>query len=276
MTETQTQEAPAETQTAPKFKLAPPRGVLKKGVPTDGVWLVAGLPKNGKTTLAASIAGGVVLEMEKGGADRVPGWVQEIPDMNTFRQAFVAACQDQNVKAIVVDTLDVIIDNLQAEVAAKFGLETMSERKEGVNGFAVWDFLHEKVAAMVKAFKECGKLVVLLAHFKEPRLDSEGKLVITNSINAPGKIGGYICSHADVIGICSKKRVGDKTQYVIKFHGEGIIGAFGSRIPELEDKTIVLPKASQWAAIEAAFKPENGKVEAPAAKAAQAKTNGRK
>lgn len=255
MAQAETKEKPAET-----FKLSPPRGVLKKGVPTDGMWLIAGLPKNGKTTLAASIPGAVILELEKGGADRVSGWVQEVPDMETFRKVFIAAVKEPAVKAIVIDTLDVVIDNIEHEVAELFGLENLNERKDGVSGFAMWGKLQEKVSAMVKAFKECNKLVVLLAHFKEPRIDSEGKLVITNSIQAPGKVGGFICSHADAIGICSKRRLGEKTQYVIKFHGDGIIGAFGSRIPELEDKTVILPKENPWSAIEECFK-ENKKGE---------------
>lgn len=252
MTMTQT-----ETQA---FKLKPRRAAPKTGMPTDGFWIIAGLWKSGKTVLAASAPDSVVLELEKGGADRVDGWVQEIPDMSTFRQAFVAAVKEPKVKIIVIDTLDEVLGHLEDEIAQKYGLESMSERKEGVSGFETWGDLNKKVSELVAGFKNCGKLVVALAHFKEPRLNSEGKLVVTNAINAPGKIGSYLCSHADAIGVCSKEKIGSKMQYKVSFEGGGPLGAFGSRVSELENKTIILPDRNQWSAIEAIFKtPSNGK-----------------
>src|SRR3990172_7809116 len=133
---TETQEAPP-IAAQQKFTLAPPRLKPKTGVPTDGVWIIVGLPKGGKTTLAASIPGCVLLELERGGADRIDGWVQEIPDLATLRIAMQAAVDDPAVRAIAIDSVDVFNDWSEAEVCATFGLETMSERKEGVNGFDV-------------------------------------------------------------------------------------------------------------------------------------------
>lgn len=272
MSETQTEEAPPQDPPAPaaSYKLAPPRTAIKTGMPTDGMWLFAGLPKAGKTSLAASIPDAVLLELENHGADRVDGWVQEIPDLPTFRQAVMAAIKEPTVKVIVIDTLDVLIDWIEDDVAAQFGLENMNERKEGTNGFAVWGELRKRVNGLVGMFKGCGKLVVLLAHFKEPKLDNEGRLVVTQNINAPGKIGSYICAQADAIGNCFKTPLGQSTQYVASFQGGGVTGTFGSRIAELEDKRIVLPKGKQWEAIQAAFKP----AQAPVAET-PAKTNGK-
>ena len=254
---------PTEAPKAQAYTLAPRRPAPKVGMPKDGFWLLSGLAKQGKTTLSASIPDAVILELEKGGADYVNGWVQEIPDLATLRLAFVAAVKDPKVKAIVVDTLDVVLDWLADEVAEKYGLDSMTEKKEGVNGFEVWDALTRKVSILISSFKHCDKLVVALAHFKEPKLNKDGRLVITSAINAPtGKIGSYICSHADAIGICSKEKVGSKMQYKISFEGGGPIGAFGSRVPDLENKTITLPDTNQWAAIEALFKvPANGKTD---------------
>jgi len=248
-----TTEMPANT-----FMLASRRKVLKKGMPNDGFWLISGLAKHGKTTLASSIPGSVLLELEKGGADYVEGWIQEIHNLATFRQAFVAACKEPQVKTIVVDTLDMLLAWLSDEVAEKYGLESMSEKKEGVSGYELWDVLTRKVADVISGFKYCGKLVVALAHFKEPKLNKDNKLVVTAAIDAPsGKIGNHICAHADAIGVCSKERVGSKMQYKISFEGGGPIGTFGSRIPDLENKTIILPEKNQWSAIEAIFKPQS-------------------
>jgi len=245
------QEAPP--QTAPGFKLAPPRAAVKTGMPTDGFWLFAGLPKAGKTTLGASAPGAVLLEMERGGADRINGWVQEIPDLPTFRQALFVSMRDPSVKAIVIDTLDMLLDWIGDDVAEQFGLDNLNERKEGVNGFAVSEELRKRVNGLIGTFKGCGKLVLALAHLREPKLDNEGKLVISHNINARGKLAGYICGQADVIGNCFKRPVGQDTQYVVSFQGGGMLGTFGGRISELEGRTIILPKTDQWAAITGIF-----------------------
>ena len=251
-----------QTEAMSDFKLAPPRTAVKKGMPSEGLWLFAGLPKSGKTTLASSIPNSVILELERGGADRVSGWVQEIPNLDTFRKALVASIKEPQVKTIVIDTLDVLMDWVEDDIAAKHGLATMSERKEGVNGFEVWGELRTRTTNLVAMLKGCGKLVILLAHYKDPKLDADGKVVITQAINAPGKIGSYICGQADAIGNCFKRPMGSSTQYVISFQGGHGLGTFGSRIQELEDKLIVLPKSNPWSAIEAVFTGANDKQEA--------------
>lgn len=267
MTETQTQEAPP----AASFTLAPPRGKLKTGVPTDGLWIIVGLPKSGKSSLGTSIPGSVTLELEKGGADRLSGWIQDINDMTAFRQALKAAVAEPKAKAIVIDSIDILNDWMEAEVAAQFGLDSVSQRKEGTNSFEVWKELRARYEGMLGYLRATNKLVVFIAHCKEVKLDSDGRVVIPAGINIPGKLGSYVAAQVDVIGNCFKKQVGSKTEFFLSFQG-GPLGAYGSRISELEDKTITLPKTEQWGAIEALFKPgaqpSGGQVE-------QAKTNGK-
>lgn len=245
---TETPAAPAQAAPPQKYKFAPPRGKLKTGMPTDGLWILAGLPKAGKTTLSASIPGAILLELERGGADRVEGWIQEIPDLTVFRQAVVAAAEDPSVKAIIIDSLDVVSDWLEAEVAEKYELESISERREGVNGFQVWKELRGKFEKLIGYLKASGKLAVLIAHSKEPKIDSDSKIITPAGIQVPGKLGSYIAAEADAIGHCYKKQVGSGTQYFVSFQG-GPLGTWGSRIPELEDKTITLPRSNQWEAI---------------------------
>lgn len=250
---TETIEKPSEAPAL--FKLALPRKAIKTGMPTDGLWVIAGLAKSGKTTLAASRKNAVIMEMERGGADRIDGWVQEIPDLQTFRMALMTALKDPSVEAIVIDTLDVLLDYIGDDVASEFGLENLNERKEGINGFAVSEELRKRVVGLINTLKKSNKLIIALAHFKDPRLDSDGKLVISQTINARGKLASYICGQADVIGHSYKKPAGTETQYWLSFQGGGMLGTFGGRVSELEGKTILLPRASQWSAIEAVFAP---------------------
>ena len=55
------------------LKLVPMRPKLKSGLPTEGLAILVGQPKSGKTTFAASFPDSYVLELEPGGGDRVAG-----------------------------------------------------------------------------------------------------------------------------------------------------------------------------------------------------------
>lgn len=264
-----------KTEAVPKFTLTAPRKRVKTGAPTNGMGILCGLPKGGKTTLAASIPGCVILEMEGGGADRIDGWVQEIPDLATLRQALQAAVEDPAVKAIALDSVDVFNEWSEAEICAEFGLESISERREGVNGFEVWKLLRQRYEGLVSYLKKSNKLTILIAHCKEPKLDSDGKLAIPMGISIPGKLGGYLAAEADFIGNVFKKQVGSGTVHYLSFQG-GPLGTWGSRIPELEDKIIALPRTNQWSAVEEIFtapKTEAKKEEAPSDKKTTTKTH---
>ena len=249
---TEKQEAPPQTAPPPqKFNLAPPRGRLKTGMPIDGFGILSGLPKGGKTSLVASVPACPLLELERGGADRIEGWIQEIPDLAAFRQALQAVVEDPRAKAVAIDSIDILNDWFEAEIAAQFGLESISERKEGVNSFEVWKLLRARYEGLISYLKRSGKLAIIIAHSREPKIDADGRVVIPAGISIPGKLGGYLAAESDFIGNVYKKQVGSVTQYFVSFQG-GPLGTWGSRIPELEDKTITLPKTNQWAAIQAA------------------------
>lgn len=267
-----------ETAAPPKkYQLIPPRGKLKTGMPVDGLGILSGLPKGGKSSIVVSIPDCPVLELERGGADRLEGWIQEIQDLAAFRQALQAVVEDPRAKAVAIDSVDVLNDWFEAEIAEKFGLDSISERKEGVNSFEVWKLLRARYEGLIGYLKKSGKLAVIVAHSREPKIDADGRVVIPAGISIPGKLGGYLAAEADFIGNVYKKQVGNATQYFVSFQG-GSLGTWGSRIQELEDKTIVLPRAGQWAAIAAVCDgkvPEVTKIEAlnngkkPAAKAAR-------
>jgi AAA domain len=259
------------------------RGKKETGMLKSGLMVLVGLPKSGKTTFAASFPDSYVLELERGGGDRVAGRIHDIEAqegtidlggeqvpatvLNVFRAGFEAAVMAANIRTIIIDTLDVFSDLVEDEIAKSRGLSAITERKQGVDGFEVWGEYRKRIEGFVAYAKECGKVVLLLAHCKDPKFE-QGTVITPAGINIPGKSGPYIAAQADVIGYTYKKEIGGKTEYWLTFQG-GPLGIWGSRVEELNDKTIKLPKQDPYGAFAALFEaPKAAPAPAPAAKGA--------
>jgi len=240
-------------------KLVDYRDQPKKGMPTDGIFILVGNPKSGKSTFAASLPDSYVMELEKGGGDRIPGRIHDIKDITTFRSVLKDVFAEPSIKTLVIDTIDVLSDWIEDEIARSHGLESITERKAGVDGFALWGEYRKKIDGFVNYIKSSGKLVVLVAHCKEPKMDSDSNLITPAGINIPGKSGGFLAAQSDMIGFAYRKTLGSGTAYYLTFAG-GPLGSWGSRIDELNDKTIQLSKDNPYAAFQAIFgEPEKKK-----------------
>ncbi len=255
--------------------LAPARGKKLTGMPTAGLIVIVGLPKSGKTTFAASFPNSVTLELERGGADRVAGRIQDVENLPDLREYLKAAIEDPEIKTVIVDTIDVFNDLIEADIAQGLGLANMGESKPGVDGYAKWGEHRQRVQGFVEMAKSCKKLVIVLAHCRDPKLGTDGAVAIPAGINMPGKSGPYLAAQADAIGYSYKKQIGASTKYFLTFQG-GPLGTWGSRIEELEDKTIELNKADPYGSFAAIFK-TNGKVHevAPAKTETRTKKGGK-
>lgn len=229
------------------------RDKLKSGMITDGLFVVAGDEKTGKTALLASFPDSYILELDPSGGDRLSGRFHDIKDLKTFRAAFKWAMNEPSIKTIGIDTLTGLSDLFEKEVAAAYGLESMSERKPGVDGFEVWDSYNSKIENLVEYIKSSGKLVVTSVHLRPPKTDDKGTIVAPASIDLYPRAARVVGTKADVIGQTFKKQLAGGAEYYLSFKGS-VSGKLGSRVDELNDKEIKLPKANPYSAFEALFK----------------------
>lgn len=236
------------------MQLVAPRGKLLEGMPTSGLFIIVGQPKSGKSTFVADAPGSYVLELERGGGDRVAGRIHDIMDLAQFRQVLPVVMKDPSINVVAIDTLDVLSDWLADEIARARGLETITERKAGVDGFELWGEYRARIEGLIGYFKASGKLVILVAHCREPKVDGNGNTVTPAGINMPGKAGGFIAAQADMIGYAYKKPLGAGTGYYLTFQG-GPLGTWGSRVDELNDRTLTLPRENPYSALAAVFAP---------------------
>ncbi len=233
-------------------KLVASRPMPKTGMPTDGLMILVGQPKSGKTTFAASFPDSYVLELDEGGGDRVDGRIHSLDSLNSFRETVKAVAQEPSIKTIVIDTIDVLSDWFEDEIAKARGLSTISERKPGVDGFELWADYRKRIEGLSNFLIGTKKLIILVAHCKEPKVDGNGTLVSPAGINIPGKSGGYLAAKAEMIGYTFKKPMGSGTVYFVTFQG-GPLGLWGSRVKELNDKTIQLNEKNPYKGFEDVF-----------------------
>lgn len=231
------------------------RPPLAVGLPTKGVFVLAGPPKTAKTTFAASFPDAYVLECEPGGGDRIAGRIHDISNLAEFREAFKAAIEAPDVKTIVVDTLDFVADWIDREIAQEAQLDSIRDTKKGVNGFELWKEFMARIQGLIGYAKESGKLVIFIAHYKPPKTNQDGAVVNAASIELTGqKAANYVLGQADIIGFASRRvGAGSRSEFYIDFQG-GPLATIGSRVRELNDKRIgPIPEDNPYAAFSAVF-----------------------
>src|SRR5271167_425472 len=102
-----------ETTTVEKVQtrqLVDYRKKTESGFPTKGIFIVVGQPKSGKTTFSSSFPDSYIIELEHEGAARVDGRIEEVSDLETFRQVLIAVSKEPQIKTLVIDTLDELSD----------------------------------------------------------------------------------------------------------------------------------------------------------------------
>lgn len=273
--------------------LVPWQESREKGWPTSGVGVLMGPPKQGKTTLAADMPGAYVLELDTNDAEHVAGRIHNLADtldehgdiavvpggdpakpvymtkLWHFRQALRAAKDAPDVKTIVIDTLDALAALFMEEIAAKNGVASMMSREKGVNTRDMWGELASRFEGLVEYLNQCGKLAVFVSHLKSPEKDDEGKVIAPAKLNISGKSAEYIAGRAKFLGNCYKAEVGGELRYYVSFKG-GPLANLGSRVKELNNRTIELPEDKPFSAIEAVFKAKKAEAKEPAKPAEKA------
>lgn len=230
----------------------------KSGMLTDGLFVLAGDEKSGKTSFMASFPDSYNLIIDKGGADRLNGRFHEINDLSTFRKAFKWAMQEPSIKTVGIDTLTGLCDFFEDEVANNHGLSSITERKPGIDGFELWGEYNDKIDALISYIKESSKLVIASAHLKPAALDNNGNITAPAGLDLYPKASRIVGTKADVIGQCYKKQLASGAEYYLTFKGS-LAGKLGSRVDELNDREIKLPKNNPYSAFEALFKSGSSK-----------------
>lgn len=197
--------------------------------------LIYGNPGVGKTTFAANAEKALVADAESGtkmlGVNGVTCDVAEVSTWDDVKELYEAAVKDDTYKTIVLDPLGEIVDKL----LTKLKQEGYSNGKDGLT-LAGWGVAKERFRAMIRAFRDADKDVVLVAHSNEKR-DEEGSVVRPK---LPASLDEDVCAMMDAVGYMTPYHVEkDKTVRRIYFspHQRFYAKSRGNVLPEYVDNS---------------------------------------
>lgn len=242
------------------------------GFPKVGLVGVAGDVKSGKTYLCASAPKSILIELEDSGADRVPfGRIIELRSteenlLEKFDTLMGEVMADDSIEIVIIDTVDKLAKLWQDDISKLHNTINMNP-KPGLDARVLWNEFGDRVRAFVDACKNCGKLVILIAHTRPPKQDEQGRVVHPEGINVQGQGGDYIIANAEMLGKVGVRVVAGKAQYFITFRAPSNQAIWRTRVVEYADREVILDKENPWKSLIDAGTP---------AKTAPAKSNGGK
>jgi hypothetical protein len=221
------------------------------GFPKVGLVVVAGDPKSGKSWLCASAPKSILIELEDMGADRIPfGKIIELRSteeglLDKFDTLMGEVMADDSIEIVIIDTVDKLAKLWQDDISKLHGTVNMVP-KQGLDARILWGEFGDRVKVFSDACKNCGKLVVLIAHTRPPKQDEQGRVVNPEGINVQGQGGDYIVAQAEMLGKVGVRVVAGKAQHFITFRAPSNQAIWRTRVAEYADREIILDKENPW------------------------------
>jgi hypothetical protein len=172
---------------------------LRKVTATDPARIVLyGVPKIGKTSLAAEFPDPVFLQVEEG----TPGDLEltsfgQLTSYDAVLEAFTALIvEEHDYKTVVIDSLDAIEPLVWAETCRRNGWQNIEAPGYG-KGYVEAETVWRDVVAAVNALRARGMTVVEIAHSEAVRFEPPGmepyarySLKLHKRAERPGHPGG--------------------------------------------------------------------------------------
>jgi hypothetical protein len=196
----------------------------------EGVIVLYGQPKIGKSTLASSL---VELSLDtENGLKRLRGAKRIVVNNNVEMRQAVAHCKGIGIKRIAIDTIDKVYDWASKFVCQKYQVKALGEIEWGAGWQQAEDLLLEFVSTMRGSFD----LVVLVAHQRNATFGEHIKSA--RQVDLPGKLSRKFAAEVDQLGFCEIDREEDGEQHrFVNFNAYQEVDS-GGRIEALENRRI--------------------------------------
>ena len=216
-------------------------------LPEGEVIVVNGLPKGGKTTMAASWPDNLIIEVERSGAKWVRGaYVVEPKNTKDVDQTIKLLKVDTRFKCITLDTVDSLSLWIEKDICKKYKVSCISLAG---GGYGIGrNELNTRLINIIDDLIELSKTLILITHCRDDK--GSKALLLTETLYT------YIQGKASIIGYAYKDIKGSKMEYLIDWGGKGT-AVSGSRHPKFARagitpnnfsaiKELFAPKPKKW------------------------------
>ncbi len=204
------------------------------GFPESEVWLLAGVPRVGKSTFGGAWCRdveGIYLELEPGGAKYVDGVrVASIRNLDTLRAA-VKELREVRPPMVVLDSLDEMARWIARDIAAKHGCEGIGDIPYGGG----WHEYRDTILQTLDCLRGMAGNVVAICHTKALRGENGDAAKLTLALEGRN-VPEAVISHADEILFATMAVADDgEVRRELRFHVDGrdLDAPAGCRHPRL-------------------------------------------
>lgn len=249
---------------------------LQPSVPSsdlgDFIILLYGLPKIGKTTLAAQFPGAFFLMFEPGGKS-LAIYQREVRNWDDFIQYVKLIESDTRFKTVVLDTVDIAWKMCEDAVCRQMGISHPGDEDYGKG----WARVADEFTKWISRLNKAGKGVIFISHAKEKQITRRSGASSDRIV--PTMAGGarrVIEPMADIFGYYE---YGDDGEHQLRVRGDDLVTA-GTRLTEhFKDIEDVIPMGNSpqeaYRNFMRAFDNERGGANAAEAQKAVTKKNNR-
>lgn len=176
-----TQKAPKPTVVATKLTL--PTGINEPSDDLLSFFLtIFGRKGIGKSTFGASYPDAITFMLERGRRNlsirMVPKKEEGKLTFESFSKYFTLFCNDDDLRAGVIDTIDALFDLVHAHYFAEYGYATMKELGDGGDSFNFWADVKGYLEDRIQQAQDAGKTLVFISHEKlKEKPNSDGTMI---------------------------------------------------------------------------------------------------
>lgn len=219
---------------------------MRTGFPWRSTWIIGSPPKVGKSKFVEGLwrtTGKPVLHLDlEGSTEDLTGYILPISGLTELRDTIRTLRTDPasgHYAAIALDTLDVLNSWAEEETCRELGIEYLGADLPGGKGKQAfggdWAKSRGKVADVIEALQQTGKLILLLAHTKVEKGVFSG-----TTLALPTGLTVRVLGTAQVIAymFCSEGANGRVLRYLTFNPADNTIA--GSRYAELNEQVVPL------------------------------------
>lgn len=172
--------------------------------------ILYGKYKSGKTTIAASLEGNLLVDLEGGSffLDALAVQARTVEDLGQIASTIRNTIKEKGCypyKYITIDNASRLEEICLPYAATLYRQTVMGKAYHGTdvrtlpNGSG-YTYLREAVKKVISMFRELCDTFILIGHVKEKMINKEGEELSEMQIDLVGKLGDIVCGTTDAVG----------------------------------------------------------------------------